>query len=251
MDGASVRPVARHPTELADPPEWLIAGLLAFGFVALFLIPNVPRPVTMGLVFNSMMQHMLHGRFDVDPATILSGGEVYVRDGRSYAYFGIFCALLRLPLLAIGRPDLDMTVVSIGCATLLGVWARLRAAAIAMDGGAFTRAQRAVIFTGFALSGETIQFLAPSIFQGHFMGRRPGLGVRPAGPAALPGQDQVEVAAIFGTGRGIGAGAAGRPTFGIGAYLAMAAMFTLDLWRSRARLVFSLRTRAPAPLCCS
>jgi hypothetical protein len=112
MDTA--KPAVRRSAELADPPEWLIAGLLALVMAGMFLVPSLPRPVTMGLVFNSMMQHMLQGRFDVDPAAILTGGEVYVRDGRSYAYFGVFCALLRLPLIAIGRADLDMTVVSIG-----------------------------------------------------------------------------------------------------------------------------------------
>jgi hypothetical protein len=89
--------------QLADPPEWLLPGLLGVVVVMLFLAPSLPRPVTMGLVFNSMMQHMLHGRFDVDPAAILAGGEVYIRDGRTYSYFGVFCALLRLPLILIGQ----------------------------------------------------------------------------------------------------------------------------------------------------
>src|SRR5947209_10425927 len=56
-------------------------------------------PVTYGLTFNSMLLHLLDGRFDVDPAVI--GPEGYLRDGAIYAYFGIFPALFRglfLPL---------------------------------------------------------------------------------------------------------------------------------------------------------
>ena len=52
-----------------------------------------------GLVFNSMLSHMLEGRWDIDPASI--GYEAFVHDGRTYAYFGPFPALLRLPLAAL------------------------------------------------------------------------------------------------------------------------------------------------------
>src|ERR1035441_8288016 len=55
-------------------------------------------PTDEGLTFNSMLEHLLHGRFDVDPEAI--GNEGFLRDGRVYAYQGVFCALIRLPLLA-------------------------------------------------------------------------------------------------------------------------------------------------------
>jgi len=58
---------------------------------------NLLHPTSLGLIFNDMLLHMLHGRFDVDPAVI--GQEGFVRDDRVYAYWGIFGALLRLPLL--------------------------------------------------------------------------------------------------------------------------------------------------------
>ena len=57
---------------------------------------NLFAPQFVGLSFNSMLQHMLAGSVDVDPAVI--GYEGFARDGRVYAYFGPFCALLRLPL---------------------------------------------------------------------------------------------------------------------------------------------------------
>src|SRR5690348_11389897 len=48
-------------------------------------------------VFNSMLEHMVHGRFDVDPA--MAGSEGFVRDGRVYVDWGPVPALVRLPLL--------------------------------------------------------------------------------------------------------------------------------------------------------
>ena len=56
-------------------------------------------PDDFGLTFNSMLDHMLRGRWDVEPTTI--GFEAFVHDGRTYAYFGPFPALLRLPLLLL------------------------------------------------------------------------------------------------------------------------------------------------------
>src|SRR5208337_1007156 len=48
------------------------------------------------LTFNSMLEHLLRGQFDVDPQAI--GDDGYLRNGHVYAYWGIWCALLRLPL---------------------------------------------------------------------------------------------------------------------------------------------------------
>src|SRR6516164_10579265 len=56
-----------------------------------------PTPYWVGLTFNSMLEHLLHGHFDVDPEAV--GSEGFLRDGRVYAYWGIFCAVIRLPLL--------------------------------------------------------------------------------------------------------------------------------------------------------
>ena len=54
-------------------------------------------PVPYGLTFNSMLLHLLQGRFDVDPQTI--GDEGSLRNGLVYTYFGVLPALLRLPFL--------------------------------------------------------------------------------------------------------------------------------------------------------
>jgi hypothetical protein len=53
----------------------------------------------LNLTSNSMLEHLLRGQYDVDPNIV--GTEGYLRDGRVYAYWGVFCALLRLPLTLI------------------------------------------------------------------------------------------------------------------------------------------------------
>jgi hypothetical protein len=60
--------------------------------------------------FNSMLDHFVQGRFDVDPNTV--GDEGFLRNGHVYAYWGITCALLRLPLLLFHRMDMDVTLWS-------------------------------------------------------------------------------------------------------------------------------------------
>lgn len=58
-----------------------------------------------------MMEHMLHGTFDVDPQIV--GEEGFLRDGKVYAYWGIFPALLRLPVLIFRNGiNIDITKLS-------------------------------------------------------------------------------------------------------------------------------------------
>ncbi len=73
------------------PASAYYAFLLSLGFPGFF------APSPRGLTFNSMLLHLLNGSFDVDPQTI--GDEGILRNGLTYAYFGIAPALLRLPLL--------------------------------------------------------------------------------------------------------------------------------------------------------
>ena len=50
-----------------------------------------------GLLFTGQLVSLLHGRLDVAPAYL--AGEDWLRDGKSYAYFGLTPSLLRIPLL--------------------------------------------------------------------------------------------------------------------------------------------------------
>lgn len=60
-----------------------------------------------GFVFNQQLRSLLDLRLDIDPRVI--GNEAFVRDERSYTYFGIWSALLRLPV--IGQLWRDWTTV--------------------------------------------------------------------------------------------------------------------------------------------
>jgi hypothetical protein len=80
-----------------------------------------------GLTFNSMLEHLLHGHFDVDPDAV--GIEGFLRDGRVYAYWGIFCAIIRLSLLAFKEGLMtDVTRLSCLIAICLAGAMKLRAA---------------------------------------------------------------------------------------------------------------------------
>ena len=120
-----------------------------------------------GQVFNSMLEHLLVGRFDVDPAAV--GVEGFAREGRVYAYWGIFCALIRAPLLlvpgAIGR---DVTLLSlVGAAWLAGA-AKLRLALglrRALPASPVTDAAIGLFALYATLGGATVGQLKVSIFQ--------------------------------------------------------------------------------------
>ncbi len=61
-----------------------------------------------GHVFDNVAIHLLQGDFTVDPTIILN--EALVKDGKTYTYFGIFPALLRMPLVPF--LNLETTYVS-------------------------------------------------------------------------------------------------------------------------------------------
>ncbi len=93
---------------------------------ALILLAGQRRNIgidDLGLTFNSMLDHLLHGRWDVDPAVI--GHEAFVHDGKTYAYFGPVPALLRLPIVLLpGWRNLHVELVYCLCAMLAGAGAQ-------------------------------------------------------------------------------------------------------------------------------
>jgi hypothetical protein len=123
-------------------------------------------PSQHGLTYNSMALRLLEGRFDVDPAVI--GDEGFFRNGRTYAYFGIFPALLRIPLV----PFTDLATVLVE-----GVY-RYAAMLIAASGGiamivtlerSFAPADDTVtrpLLIAAALSGPSVMLaIRPGIFE--------------------------------------------------------------------------------------
>ena len=150
---------------------------LACSFVAFlyysFLITNgrlgiyeLFAPVGLGMTFNSMLQHLLMGRFDVDAAAI--GAEAFIKDGKSYTYFGILPAILRLPLWVTGKlRAVDMTVLSCVLAATVAVF--FKASTLGMlHKVSSSRSSRPWIVVGavaIVFSGPQLQFLRPTIYQ--------------------------------------------------------------------------------------
>lgn len=98
---------------LRSPSRALRALLLTAGAVLLcYAIARIPREVhPLDLTFNSMLDHLLRGRFDVDAAIV--GREGFAVGGQVVAYWGILPALLRLPFtLFPGWRTLDFTIGS-------------------------------------------------------------------------------------------------------------------------------------------
>jgi hypothetical protein len=84
------------------------------------------RTVAWNLTFNSMLAHLMQGRFDVDPQ-IVGWEEGFLRNGLTYSYFGIWPALLRLPLWIFRRMDIDLTLPSCLAAVCVAGFAKVRA----------------------------------------------------------------------------------------------------------------------------
>jgi hypothetical protein len=124
-------------------------------------------PVMRGMAFNSMLEHLRHGEFDVDPAAI--GFEGVVRNGKTYTYFGIIPALLRLPLLPTGAlARLDVTRLYCALAATVALCFKLATVALINDKLPRSRLQAIAFFVivlSLLLGGAQIQFLKGSIFQ--------------------------------------------------------------------------------------
>ncbi len=141
--------------------------LLAVAALALYAVPlaaggGLFAPVHDGMVFNSMLTHLLRGRFDVAPATI--GFEGFARNGRIYSYVGVVLALVRLPLLLVGGIGQDATRVSCLVASVLAVWCVADAARTAHRAAGASPAMAAILAMAI-LFGPFYGFLRPSIYQ--------------------------------------------------------------------------------------
>jgi len=119
-----------------------------------------------GLAFNSMAEHLLVGRFDVDPQVI--GAEGFDVGDRTVSYFGIFCALLRVPLVLLpGFARTDVTWWSCLIAAWLAAWFQICAIAQVWTTPSTPRQNylAVALLISVILGGPHIQFLRPSIYQ--------------------------------------------------------------------------------------
>jgi hypothetical protein len=158
-------------TGAAGPP-WVIACLClvpAGAYYAGLLSLSGPTffaPVPMGLTFNSMLLHLLHGTFDVDPQTI--GAEGSLRNGLTYTYFGIVMALIRLPFVGLSDfATIDFTRLS--CLAAASVMAFFKVASVLTVWRAAGRSDRSILLVLFTIAilfgGPQVQFLRSVIYQ--------------------------------------------------------------------------------------
>lgn len=149
--------------------RWFIltAIVILLGYPALTLLLGFwpGDKMDFSAAFPSMAQHILTGHFDVDPDAIEAEG--FESGGRTVAYFGIFCALLRIPLVLSGHADLDMTWWSCLTAAALAAWFQARAVLEIWSGALTTRRDWMAlgVLGSVLLGGEHVQFLRPSLFQ--------------------------------------------------------------------------------------
>jgi hypothetical protein len=125
---------------------------------------QLKAPVNM--TFNSMLAHLLKGQFDVDPRIV--GDEGFIRNGRVYAYWGIWCALLRLPLWILHRMNVDMTAWSCLAAVCAAGMAKVRAVLLLQRHGAHDPVAKSAISLMLAyivLGGSGTGYLKSSIYQ--------------------------------------------------------------------------------------
>jgi hypothetical protein len=116
-------PVALRKLYLND--LWLLCVLLAFMVLCYgVILRKVGVHLPLNQTFNSMLDHLVHWRFDVDPNIV--GSEGFPRNGRVYSYWGITCAVVRLPLLFFHRLDLDVTAWSCLVAVCLAGMMKVR-----------------------------------------------------------------------------------------------------------------------------
>lgn len=136
------------------------------GTTTLPAAPGLFTPVVHGLTFNSMLLHLLHGSFDVDPQTI--GHEGFVRNGLTYSYFGIFLALLRLPFFFMRNfAETDFTRLS--CLVAVSLMGAFNLASVLTVWRAAGRPEQwpllVVVVMALMFGGAQIQFLSAAIWQ--------------------------------------------------------------------------------------
>ncbi len=123
-----------RPWSLGHSAALLLTCL--YGVLAAALLTNFDfnpfAPEKIGLVFNDMARRLLAWDFTSDPAIVAY--EAFVKDGRTYAYYGIFPALLRMPLVLAGGGGLQVARISCIAALMVTVYAYLRLFQAAMTG---------------------------------------------------------------------------------------------------------------------
>lgn len=132
--------------------------LLGNGSLSVFV------PEAFGRVYGSMLQNLLQGEFTVARTAI--GSEAFIRDGKTYAYFGVFPALLRLPTLAfVDLRQTELARLSCLVAIVLFVALQLRTLRVfqqSLPERARHPALHGLMAAGIVLSGPQLYLLSSS-----------------------------------------------------------------------------------------
>ncbi|MBV9377869.1 MAG: hypothetical protein JO320_22955, partial [Alphaproteobacteria bacterium] len=219
--------------------DWYFFVLTAAAAVYyLFLLSNgtfqLFGPEMLDRTYNSMLLHLLHGTFDVDPEAI--GFEAFTRHGKTYAYFGVFPALLRLlamPFIEISRAQLArlscwtalVTFVALQLRALLAVhrglpvisrrWETL----VLMTAATLLSGPQIYILGSSSIYHESILWAAAIAAGFNLVVVRPSFGVR-----GLGGRDMILLALLAGLALNT------RPSIGIALCLGTILLIARTAW---------------------
>ncbi len=203
------------------------AVILAVALYDLLLLSNgsfqLFAPERLDGAFNSMLLNLLHGDFTVAPDAI--GYESFTRDGHTYAYFGVFPAVVRL--LAMPFTDIAQAhLARLSCLTAMVLFVAFQLRTLLVVHDSLPAASRSGLFLGVmvaatVLSGPQLYLLGSAwiyhepLFWAAALGAAFNLVVvRAALGAAGLGVGDLAVLAIL-AGLAINT----RPTVGIALYL--------------------------------
>ncbi len=116
-----------------------------------------------GFFFNAQARSLLDLRMDVDARVM--GMEGFLRDGKTYTYFGILPALFRLPLASeLWRDWTTLSCVLASTLAVLALWLATTAA-LGSESDDSPRALRAMLLVALILSGPQFELLGkPSAY---------------------------------------------------------------------------------------
>ncbi|MBJ6122627.1 hypothetical protein [Sphingomonas mollis] len=143
----------------------IVVGITSFYVFVTVIARYSANPSPLPRTFNSMLDHLLQGRFDVDPMVI--GGEGFARNGLVYAYWGVMPAVLRLPVTVLPHwRDVNFTIAYCLLALLMmGVTKLWTVHYIVRHHVAIPRYLARAAYLVVALSGAQMCFVRPSLFQ--------------------------------------------------------------------------------------
>jgi hypothetical protein len=149
------------------PLQWaLLVFMVLYYGATLSDVGLGPAAPLQNLTFNSMLQHLLHWRFDVDPGII--GEEGFLRNGYVYSYWGVWCAFIRLPLFLVRWMNVDVTTWSCLVAVCIAGMMKVRAVLLIRRHGNVRPATEwvfALMLAYIVFGGSAVGYLKSSVYQ--------------------------------------------------------------------------------------